>query len=182
VPEGCYGVRVRRWRGPSIRVEVYSTHWPGMLSGNLDISIGTLACERPDFFARFDRVLVTCVDSVRAVATTHLARALLERFPGCSVMGDGVLVPGLLVTEVEAALGMFVGFDEVWCFLRSPEREKPPALSVLPPPGFDVAEAPLGVARWMVESGCQLALGDGLGMNYVTPDPSVECLLTESTT
>lgn len=153
-----------------------------MLSGHLETSIGTIAREKPDFFAKFERVLVSCVDSVREVATTHLAQALLDRFPDCSVIGDGVLVPGPLVGEAEATLGIFVGFDEVWCFMRSPEWEKPSALSVLPPPAFDVAEAPGDVVKWMVESGCQLALGDGFGMNYATPDPLVERVLTESIT
>ena len=32
---------------------------------------------------------------------------------------------------------------------------------------------PLGLEDWMLEAGCLLALGDGAGLNFATPDSEI---------
>lgn len=109
----------------------------------------------------------------------RIAREVIARYPACTTASNGLLVPGALVCDIDQALGLFTGFDEVWCFRDAQLSAKLNAVSVLPPPDLEPDAVPADVLEFMVESHCMLALGDGFGMNYVTPDRTIERELQE---
>ena len=85
--------------------------------------------------------------------------------------GALLLPPGEL--DQFAALGMFNGFDELYlCNEWNDELETFPGRITSDFTSFADA-TPLGLEDWMLEAGCLLALGDGLGLNFATPDPEI---------
>lgn len=133
----------------------------------------------PRIVSRFDTMLITCLDSTREIDTLRIARGMVARYPACTVVSSGLLVPTSLLSDIDHAMGLFTGFDEVWCFRDGSPSVKPKRVSVLPPPGFDSSAIPADVLEFMLKSNCMLALGDGFGMNYVTPDHNIARELQE---
>ena len=82
-----------------------------------------------------------------------------------------LLPPGEL--DQAASIGLFHGFDEV--YLCSEWNEDFEAFPVrITSDLCDFSDAtPLGLEDWMLEAGCLLALGDGAGLNFATPDPEI---------
>lgn len=115
-------------------------------------------------------VLITCLDSVHDLAASAIGTEVLKRFPDCRVLGAGLLLPGALVRHVQGALGLFSGFDELWCCDQAPRTAPPEQISVRPPPGFGTEAPSPEVLAWMMNNACALALGDGFGLNFVARD------------
>ena len=89
------------------------------------------------------------------------------------VQTRGVLLlpPGEL--DQAASVGLFHGFDEVYlCTEWNEEFEAFPTRITSDLCDFSEA-TPLGLEDWMLEAGCLLALGDGAGLNFATPDPEI---------
>ena len=72
-----------------------------------------------------------------------------------------------------ATVGLFRGFDEVYlCAEWNEEFETYPTRITSDLTDFSEA-TPLGLDDWMLEAGCLLALGDGAGLNFATPDHEI---------
>jgi hypothetical protein len=83
-----------------------------------------------------------------------------------------LLPPGEL--DQCASVGLFRGFDELYlCAEWNEEFEAFPARITSDLSDFSTA-TPLGFEDWMLEAGCLLALGDGAGLNFATPDPEID--------
>lgn len=154
---------------PTDEMEMYNGHFDGTIE-DVVLHGGTI-------LSAYAHVLVTCLDSIRDVAGSATGRLVLERFPRCAAYGKGVLIPGESVEAVHQSVGLFTGFDELWCFTTVPSEEKPAGVSVLPPPGFDEEAPDPNTIAWISQNGCHLALGDGFGLNYVTVDRETESAL-----
>lgn len=82
--------------------------------------------------------------------------------------------------------GYFAGFDEIWLF-----REAPGSLTALPPrftsdvgsllpePRIELEEIvrAAGLHQWMEVNGSVAGLGDGIGLNFATSDPTLSARL-----
>jgi hypothetical protein len=85
--------------------------------------------------------------------------------------GALLLAPGEL--DQFASVGFLNGFDEVYlCAEWNEEFEAFPSRITSDLSDFHEA-TPLGLEDWMLEAGCLLAMGDGAGLNFATPDPDV---------
>jgi hypothetical protein len=138
-----------------------------MTVGPLNASIGDTLRDDPKLLSAFRFVLVTCIDSNHEPGSMH---DVFRRFPQCEPMSGSILVPGRLIRNLRAAFNFFTGFDEIWCFTTRPDAPKPRDASIVAP--FDIVsgEVETELVRWFRESKCQLGLGDGIGLSYVTPD------------
>jgi hypothetical protein len=88
-----------------------------------------------------------------------------------------LLPPGEL--DQLASVGFFNGFDEVYlCTEWNEEFEPFPARITSDLSDFSEA-TPLGLEDWMLEAGCLLAIGDGDGLNFATPDAAIAARLRE---
>jgi uncharacterized protein YuzE len=135
--------------------------------GHLNASIGDTLRDDPKLLSAFPFILVTCIDSNNSPDTMS---DVCRRFPQCEPMSGSILVPGRLIRNVRAAFNFFTGFDEIWCFATRPRATKLRDASIVAP--FDVIsdDVETELVRWCRESKCQLGLGDGVGLNYITPD------------
>jgi hypothetical protein len=135
--------------------------------GHINASIGNTLRDDPKLLSAFRFILLTCIDSNHDPSTMH---DVVRRFPQCESMPGALLVPGRLIRNVRAAFNFFTGFDEIWCFAARPLTAKPRRASIVAP--FDIISDDVAteVVRWFRESNCQLGLGDGIGLNYITPD------------
>ncbi|NQV86234.1 MAG: hypothetical protein HQ492_04070, partial [Woeseiaceae bacterium] len=146
-------------------------------SGWLNIRIGTLVEREPKLVSQFAFVLITNLDSIENVAATTTAKRVLEICPSSGVVGNGLIIPGLDFTNVAGALKLLVGFDELWCCDAYPNVVKPVDVGIVAPFNVDEDEIPLSLVAWMKASECRLALCDGIGVNYLTPDQKVADLV-----
>ena len=86
-----------------------------------------------------------------------------------------LLPPGEL--DQCASVGLFRGFDELYlCTEWNEDFEAFPARITSDLSDFHSA-TPLGLEDWMLEAGCVLALGDGAGLNFATPDAALAARL-----
>lgn len=150
-----------------------------MLSGCLDTSIGEMIRSYPDLISGFSYVLVTSLDSTHDVSSADIGREIMQRFPRCTAVGDGILIPAAEIAKVDREIGLFFGFDEIWCLDVALNKPKPGNISILPPPSLDSTVVESTVEEWMMASACRLGLGDGFGLNYVTSDAEVSLALGE---
>ena len=124
--------------------------------------------------SQFRSVLVTSIDSMRDLPN-GIGKCVAEFDPGCAFLGKGVILPGQVLERAAAALNLFNGFDELWCFERVPSAAVPNDFSLVAPFNIENDLVPPRLISWMVESDCKLGLGDGIGLNYAT---RVDALVT----
>ena len=82
-----------------------------------------------------------------------------------------------LTARIGKEFNLFNGFDEVWLFREVPQFPKPDDVILVAP--LDLREDAISheLCRWMHASGCEVGLGDGIGLNYVTREDSVAAIL-----
>ncbi|MEO5617166.1 MAG: hypothetical protein ABIS67_05315, partial [Candidatus Eisenbacteria bacterium] len=74
-------------------------------------------------------------------------------------------------------LGLFAGTDELMLLSEwNDEFESFPGRMTTDSIDFS-AGTPLGLEEWLFDTGCLLALGDGMGLNFATLDPELADLL-----
>jgi hypothetical protein len=120
--------------------------------------------------ARFEYVLVTSLDSDTQLSESGFGKDIASFDARCCLLGSGVLIPGSVIREANAALDLFVWFDEVWCYDSRPKIAKPDNVTIGAPLNLSEEPIPDGVHDWMLDSDCRLGVGDGIGLNFVTPD------------
>lgn len=144
-----------------------------LIVGWLDSSIGFLLRNDADVLERFSWVLVTSIDSSKEMTDMITAKRMVERCDGCSFLDTALILPGANLARIAREYNLFNGFDEVWCFEEVPPSTKPADLWIVAPLNLNQEDAPRALGQWMRASGCTLALGDGIGLNYVTQDESI---------
>ena len=140
----------------------------GFRFGWTAISIGRLLAVDPTLFTRFGYLLITSIDSSTDVGGLATGYHLLEHCTGCSLLGEGLVVPAAQLAQIAREFNLFNGFDEVWCFDRRPGVAMPTMIALVAPLNVERDPPPHGLEEWMRQSGCTLGLGDGDGLNYVT--------------
>jgi hypothetical protein len=150
--------------------------------GWLETSIGVLVREDPLLLALFPFVLITSVDSTTELADSRIGQAIVRRNHDCAFIGQGLLVPSVKLPALDAELGLFHGFDEVWALDDRPAVAKPSGSSIVGPLNLNEDDPSGDVAEWMNATGCRLGLGDGFGLNYVTSDAGLAEQIERRTT
>jgi hypothetical protein len=143
----------------------------GCYVDNLRSSIGSLLRAHPDALAQFEFVVVTSLDSSVAVGDLPVVRAIARRDPSCMIQDGYLVVRGARAGEISNRENLFMGFDEVWCFDTHPATlgSLGGGGALVAPLDLSVDAVPERVLRWMKFSGCLLGLGDGVGLNLITP-------------
>jgi hypothetical protein len=149
----------------------------GLTVGWLDTSIGALVRHDAGALARFGYWLVTSVDSSTDLPGNRSARTIVDRYAGCVFLGQGLIVPGTDAVDVAEEFDLFNGFDEVWLFETQPSKAKPRELSIVSPLNLGSDPVPPPLASWMGQVGCELGLGDGIGLNYAAQNEAVAKLI-----
>jgi hypothetical protein len=140
--------------------------------GWIDTSIGTLIQTDITVFSRFAFLMIASIDSSKDMVGIATGYRIIERYNGCSMFAGSLLVPGGQIEQISCTFNLFNGFDEVWCFDEAPKFAKPTDLWIVSPLNVGQEDVPRLLVPWMRESGCRLGLGDGIGLNYATPDES----------
>ena len=90
-------------------------------------------------------------------------------------VGDDVAIPGTVLRSLIDEHDFFTGFDEIYLFHELPTRMKPDTFRITSDVPFG-SPAPSGLADWMDLASCIAALGDGIGLNFATFDPTIAAL------
>ncbi len=111
--------------------------------------------------------LITCLDSDRN------PRSLLKKSPALKAimqvsrtLGNGLLLPWMLLQESVALDQLLFGFDEIWFFPIDQIQPKPDSAWIVGPGRIDQAKLDK-LDRWLTDNQCSLGLGDGHGLNVI---------------
>jgi len=121
----------------------------------------------------FELAAISVLDNMERPGEWPAVRRRLraEGIRGEQHRGVLLLPPGEL--DQLASIGLFNGFDEVYlCTEWIDEFECFPGRITSDLADFGEG-TPLGLEDWMLDSGCLLALGDGVGLNFATVDPDI---------
>jgi hypothetical protein len=139
----------------------------GLMFGWVDSDIRSVILQ--GILSEFHSVLITSLDSARDL--NGLAQRMLSGTP-TSLLGPGFVVSGKAIAEIAASKNLFVGFDEVWCFQTAPTTVKSVG-GIVGPKNLNDDPLPPETGAWMIDTNCQLGLGDGIGLNFVTPQREI---------
>lgn len=138
--------------------------------GRLIASISEVVDSGFDLFPNFELAAVPVLDNAERPGEWPEVRRRLRAEGVRHVRHRGVLLlePGEL--DRMSACGFFHGIDELLlCGEWNDEFETFPGR--ISSDLHDFAEGtPLGLEEWMLDAGCVLALGDGDGLNFATPE------------
>ncbi len=140
-----------------------------LLHGCLKATIPDVVDAGIDLLPHFELAAIPVMEAQeRPVEVPTIRRRL--RAEGIRVRehrGVLLLEPGML--DQFNTLGLFAGTDELLlCTEWNDEFESFPGRFSSDVSDFSTG-TPLGLEEWMLDTGCLLALGDGMGLNYATP-------------
>ena len=116
--------------------------------------------------------MITCIDSCTEPSRLKVAETILAALPGARLLDASLIVPGRLLGVVAQQFGLFSGFDELWCSTGRVQSDFPRELTIVAPMNLSSEPLPTVLAEWMITANCQLGLGDGDGLNFVTTEPA----------
>ena len=118
--------------------------------------------------------LIAVVDSSANInELITLPRVLEDLGASLEHVGQSALVDGPTLIHLNAG-DFFSGFDELWLFRERPAQAKPEGREL-----FFTSDTrrpggpPERVERWFLENKGVAGLGDGDGLNWITPDPKL---------
>lgn len=125
--------------------------------------------------------LITCLDShPNPASLREKSPELTSIATKLEVRGTALFLPTKALVEAASSRQIFFGFDEVWFFPNDHIRPKPPVRAVVGPARLNQSRLEK-VGEWMSENACSLALGGGVGLNFVVRAHGlVRCLLGTS--
>jgi hypothetical protein len=122
-------------------------------------------------------VLITSIDSTTNLSDSVIGKRILAGDPACKFLGSAVIVPGKSVVRIAERMDLFNGFDELWCFDRFPSTPKMEDSWIVSPFNIETGSIPPSLVSWMAETDCKVGLGDGIGLNFATPQSEVAIML-----
>ncbi len=135
----------------------------GWLDGSIHEFIGAF----PPNAQSAKYALITCLDSnLKPSSLLHKSKDLRTITSKLRELGGGLLVPTKTLIEASSLHPIFFGFDEV-CFFPTKNIEPKPDLASLVGPAKIEQESLDQLGDWMSRNDCSLALGDGVGLNYI---------------
>src|SRR5262249_35551377 len=111
--------------------------------------------------------LVSRLDSESDIASLLGSSAELGSLAdGGRFLGKGLLIPTRRLLEVNSDHRVFFGVDEVWFFPTDRIQPKPELASLVGPHRITQKKMS-ALGSWMDSNSCSLALGDGVGLNFI---------------
>jgi hypothetical protein len=154
---------------------------PNLLElGWLNASIRDIIYKCPTILSQFPVIMITSIDSTNDIARIVKYHDIFSLFPKCKMLGLSLLVPGVDIPDMQKLFHLFNGFDEIWCFEHAPIFAKYSGASLVGPYNVEHDTMRTEVACWMIDSKCSLGLGDGIGLNYVTPCHDISHVLKQT--
>jgi hypothetical protein len=147
--------------------------------GRLKATISSLLDAGLDLIPHFEMAVIPVLDAAdRPAEWPEIRRRLMaEGIRAKTHRGAFLLTPGEL--DVFASVGLFHGIDELaLCSEWNEELEPFPGRISSDQVDFNES-TPLGLEEWMADAGCLLALGDGDGLNFATPDSELAARLSK---
>lgn len=145
------------------------------MANNRDYSVGWVDSSIHEFLlatesappASMEYAFITCLDSCFDMSLlVKQSREIRSAQLGGKLVGKGWLVKTNELVATERKHPIFFGFDEVFFFASPPRKGKPDTI-VLVGPGKISQPLPTEWLAWFRRNRCSLALGDGMGLNFV---------------
>jgi hypothetical protein len=121
--------------------------------------------------------MVTSIDSTTQLASSLVGQKIKQRYSSYRTLGEGIILTTDDLFDADDALGLFFGFDELWFFQNPPFEELPKDICLVGPFNIESQVIPTALEGCIERSNCRLGLGDGVGLNYATPDQEIASIL-----
>lgn len=122
-------------------------------------------------------VLVTSIDSETELGTGSIKERFLSCDDKCEALGSGLITTGRGFSLCASTHGICTGFDEIWCFRERPRRAKSANLGIVAPFNASDDGVPVELIQWMTGANCFLGMGDGIGLNVIGFDRTLNSQL-----
>jgi hypothetical protein len=141
----------------------------GFSIGSVDGQIGDLIRRCPGIISEYRFAYITSIDS-DTVLSSDLYTSIMRKYSRsfCQI-GYGLQIFVADLFSISVDLKLFSGFDEIWFFDQTVTIPKPLDFWIVGPTDLELENIPSSLFTWMWESNCKLGLGDGTGLNYITP-------------
>ncbi len=147
-------------------------------TGHIESAISSIVQDLPALIHDSPYMLITSIDSSRDLHTLTTIAQLITDCETGEFIENSLVVKGNEFYELPGIHELFHGFDEVWLFPAHPLSALPAEVWLTGP--LDISnEIPNGMIHWMKQTDCMLGLGDGIGLNYITPELNIGRTLEE---
>jgi hypothetical protein len=144
--------------------------------GRVEASIGLLIEDLPELLIHYQYVLISCIDSSRNLRTLKSLAQAINGLTDLQFVNGALLMKINDFLKIANTYNLFNGFDEIWLFSSSPLNNLPHEIWITGP--LDISkEIPNDLIQWMMNSGCGLGLGDGIGLNFISSDTTIVNIL-----
>jgi hypothetical protein len=145
--------------------------------GRLRASVADVADSGLDVLPHFEMAVISVLEGIEHPGEFPEIRRRLRGEGVRSAVHRGVLLLKPVDLERALAAGALSGSDELYLVEEWNEEFEPFPGRVA---GEDFSKGtPLGLEEWMLDARCLLALGDGDGVNFATPNAELEERLRE---
>jgi hypothetical protein len=145
--------------------------------GWLDTNVKEVLKSHRNLLRKYPLVMVTSIDSTTQLVSSLVGQKIKQRYSSYRALGDGIILATDDLIDADDALGLFFGFDELWFFQNPPFEVLPKDICLVGPFNIESQVIPMALEGWIERSNCRLGLGDGVGLNCVTPDPEIASIL-----
>jgi hypothetical protein len=141
----------------------YKDYVAGWIAGSIHNFIKVF----PSKSRKMEYALISRLDSESDIVSLRESSAELSSLAGNGrFVGKALLLPTRRLLEFNSGGQVFFGFDEVWFFPTDQIQPKPESASLVGP--NRVTQGRMNVlGSWLVGNSCSLALGDGVGLNFI---------------
>jgi hypothetical protein len=137
------------------------------VAGWLDSSLHDFLAVLPADGESIKYALITSIDSNPKPASMRLQSPELKRIANkLEPLGDALLMTTKALVESDARKQILFGFDEIYFFPERSITPKPKSASLIGPARLSRARFNR-IAKWMSANSCSLALGSGVGLNFI---------------
>ena len=151
----------------------------GVFVGWVEISIRDVVHQHSDLLHAIEFSLLTVIDSSDRLSGLVTAQRMVKEIEEAEFCEDALMIPTNKLAQADRRYNLFNGFDEVCFFDSKPTRAKPEDIVTVAPIRLDLEGIPESSAHWIKRANCELLLGDGIGMNFVTPNEKLATRLVD---
>jgi hypothetical protein len=127
-------------------------------------------------FSHLPWALITTLDSLDDLSGWRVPPILRDRI---EPVGTALRLRTAVVVEAIDA-GVFSGFDEIWLAQTPPIVAPPEGVFLVSPYDIDVDGMKPTIVEWMKSGTCDVGLGDGIGLNFVSAFESLAQRIEEA--
>lgn len=144
---------------------------------HVELNINIILNKLNYFIDTYMFIYISSIDSTRNLFSLTTINNISNKYQ-LYKLGKGIILNINELETIANIYNIFNGFDEVWFLNTKPLIELPDELNIIS--SSDITETiPNNIVSWMTKNNCQLGLGDGIGLNYITINKNIANMIED---